>query len=140
MDEFDLGPNGEVDILFAPEDKMPDPRPKNSVVLAPGTGQVAVRETFFDRWKDTPSDLRIELVDDVASPILGVEEISKLEFAGLFVQFVAATAVNMWADTLIEHQPLRRHRRVGPCRSTRRRGALPQQPGDDIPRRAMGIG
>jgi hypothetical protein len=100
LDEFDLGPNGEVDILIAPADKMPDPRPKNSVVLAPGTAQVAVRETFFDRWNDTPSDLRIELLDEVPSPILGVEEIaSKLEFAGLFVQFVAATAVGMWGDT-----------------------------------------
>ncbi len=32
--------------------------------------------------------------------MLGVEELAgKLEFAGLFVQFVAATAVNMWHDT-----------------------------------------
>jgi hypothetical protein len=100
LDEFDLGPNGEVDILIAPADQMPEPPPKNSVLLAPGTAQVAVRETFFDRWHDTPSDLRVEILGDVPSPILGVEEIaSKLEFAGLFVQFVAATAVSMWGDT-----------------------------------------
>jgi len=100
IDQFDLGPNGEVDILIAPADQMPDPAPENSVVLEPGTGQVAVRETFFDRWNDKVSDLRIELVGDVPSPVLGVEEIAaKLEFAGLFVQFVTATAINMWHDS-----------------------------------------
>jgi len=100
LDQFDLGPNGEVDIVIAPADQMPDPRPKNSVILEPGTGQLAVRETFFHRGRDTPSDLRIELLDDVPPPILGVEELAaKMEFAGLFVQFVAATAINMWHDT-----------------------------------------
>jgi len=100
LDQFDLGPNGEVDILIAPADQMPDPRPANSVVLVPGTGQVAVRETFFDRRHDTPSDLRIELVADVPPPVLGVEELAaKMEFAGLFVQFVVSTAVSMWHDT-----------------------------------------
>lgn len=97
LDQFDLGPNGEVDILIGPADQLPDPRPKNSIVLEPGTGQVAVRETFFDRWNDTPSNLRVELVGEVPPPALGVDELaSKLEFAGLFVQFVASTAVNMW--------------------------------------------
>ncbi len=100
IDQFDLGPGGEVDVLIAPPDRLPDPPPKNSIALAPGTAQVAVRETFFDRKHDTPSDLRIELLDDVPPPILGIEEIAgKLEFAGLFVQFVAATAVTMWHDT-----------------------------------------
>jgi hypothetical protein len=100
LDEFELGPNGEVDILIAPADKMPDPRPRNSIVLEPGTAQVALRETFFHRYSDKPSDLRIELVDKVPSPVLGAEELAeKMEFAGLFVQFVAATAVTMWADT-----------------------------------------
>jgi hypothetical protein len=100
LDQFDLGPNGEVDILIAPEDQMPDPRPRNSIVLVPGTGQVAVRETFFDRVHDTPSDLKVELVDAVPPPVLGVEELAgKMEFAGMFVQFVALTAVNMWHDT-----------------------------------------
>ena len=100
IDQFDLGPGGEVDVFIAPPDRMPDPPPKNSVTLAPGTAQVAVRETFFDRKHDKPSDLRIELVDDVPPPILGVEEIAaKMEFAGLFVQFVASTAVTMWHDT-----------------------------------------
>ncbi len=100
LDQFDLGPNGEVDILIAPAHEMPDPPPKNSVVLVPGTGQLAVRETFFDRRNDTPSDLRIELLDQVPPPILGVEELAaKMEFAGLFVQFVVATAVTMWHDT-----------------------------------------
>ncbi|MFZ0667593.1 MAG: DUF1214 domain-containing protein [Acidimicrobiales bacterium] len=100
IDEFELGPNGEVDIFIAPEEKMPDPRPENSIVLQPGTGQVAVRETFFDRWNDEVSDLKIELAEPAAPPILGAEELAqKLEFAGIFVQFVTATAMNMWADT-----------------------------------------
>ncbi len=100
LDQFDLGPSGEVDILIAPHDRMPDPAPNNSIVLEPGTGQLAVRETFFDRRHDQPADLRIDLLDNVPPPNLGAEELAaKMEFAGLFVQFVATTAVNMWRDT-----------------------------------------
>ena len=100
LDQFELGPGGEVDILIVPEGEIPDPQAKNVIMVPPGTGQLAVRETFFDRAHDKPSDLRIDLVGEVANPILGVEEIAgKMEFAALFVQFVAATAVNMWHDT-----------------------------------------
>ena len=49
IDEFELGPNGEVDILIAPASAMPDPRPRNSVVLEPGTAQLAIRETYFEK-------------------------------------------------------------------------------------------
>jgi hypothetical protein len=98
VDQFDLGPAGEVDILIVPAGQG-DGR-KNCIEMAPGTGQVAVRETFFDRRVDTPADLRIELVGEVPPPVLGVEELAgKLEFAGVFLQFVAATAVTMWHDT-----------------------------------------
>jgi hypothetical protein len=100
VDQFDLGPGGDVDILFGPAADLPEPRPKNCIELAPGTGQLAVRETFFDRRRDRPADLRVELLGDEPPPVLGVEELAaKLEFAGVFVQFVAATAVNMWHDT-----------------------------------------
>jgi hypothetical protein len=100
LDEFELGPGGEVDLLIAPADQMPDPRPVNSVVLEPGTGQVAFRETFFDKLTQRPSDLRIELVGEVPPPEADGDDLaSKLEFAGIFLQFVAATAVNMWHDT-----------------------------------------
>jgi hypothetical protein len=99
IDQFELGPNGEVDILIVPEGDHSTSH-KNRVEMAPGTGQLAVRETFFDRRVDRPADLRVELVDGEPPPVLGVEELaSKLEFAGIFVQFVAATAVNMWHDT-----------------------------------------
>lgn len=101
IDQFDLGPGGEVDIVFGPPSGLPVPRPKNCIELTPGTGQLAVRETFFDRRRDEPSDLRVELVGDVPAPVLGVEDVaSTLEFAGMFVQFVTATAVQMWRDTL----------------------------------------
>jgi len=100
VDQFELGPAGEVDILIAPVGGVPEPRPANVIEMAPGTGQLAVRETFFDRLHDTPADLRVELVGDVPPPVLGVEDLAaQLEFAGVFVQFVAATAVNMWHDT-----------------------------------------
>ena len=46
---------------------MPDPRPVNSIVLEPGTGQVAFRETFFDKRTRPPADLRIDLVGEVAA-------------------------------------------------------------------------
>ena len=104
LDQFELGPKGEVDILIVPEGTAPDEDsksvPQNVIAVPPGTGQLAVRETFFDRVHDRPADLQIELVGDVPPPILGVDEIAaKLEFAALFLQFVAATAVNMWHDT-----------------------------------------
>lgn len=100
LDQFELGPGGEVDILIVPEGEIPDPHAKNVITVPPGTGQLAVRETFFDRAHDKPSDLRIDLVGEVPNPILGVDEIAgKMEFAALFVEFVAATAVNMWHDT-----------------------------------------
>jgi hypothetical protein len=101
IDQFDLGPHGEVDIFFGPATGLPSPRPTNCIELAPGTGQLAVRETFFDRRRDTPADLRVELVGEVPPPTLGVEELaSKLEFAAMFVQFVTATAVDMWRATV----------------------------------------
>ena len=101
VDQFDLGPGGEVDVLFGPAADLPDPRPKNCIELPPGTGQLAVRETFFDRGRDRSADLRVELVGAVPPPVLGVEELAVgLESAGLFLQFVAATAVQMWHDTV----------------------------------------
>ena len=101
LDQFDLGPGGEVEVYFGPPGGQPAPAPANWVELSPETAQLAVRETFFDRAHDRPSDLRVELVGDVAPPVLGVEALaSTLEFAGLFVQFVAATAVQMWRDTV----------------------------------------
>jgi hypothetical protein len=99
LDEFSLGPNGEVDVLFGPA-----PRPETSdahwIELVPGTGQVAVRETFFDRVRDRPADLHLALIGDIPPPVLSPDDlIPKLEFASLFVQFVAATVVQMWRDT-----------------------------------------
>jgi hypothetical protein len=100
IDQFELGPNGEVDIFIVPEGKGASTKQKNCIEMAPGTGQLAVRETFFDRRADRPAHLRVELVGGEPPPVLGVEELAgKLEFAGVFVQFVAATAVNMWHDT-----------------------------------------
>jgi len=98
LDQFELGPAGEVDVVISPTE--PDPPPANWIPLLPGTGQVAVRETFFDRRVQRPSDLRLELLADVPPPVLSPAElVPRLEFAGLFVQFVAATVVQMWRDT-----------------------------------------
>ena len=100
LDQFDLGPAGEVELYFGPAGAMASPVPKNWVELPPGTAQLAVRETFFDRRHDRPSELRVELVGDVPPPTLGAGALAaSLEFAGMFVQFVAATAVQMWHDT-----------------------------------------
>lgn len=99
LDEFTLGPNGEVDLLFGPA-PGPDSGTADWIELLPGTGQLAVRETFFDRAHDRPADLHLELVGDTPPPVLSADElVPKLEFASLFVQFVAATVVQMWRDT-----------------------------------------
>ena len=103
IDEFELGPNGEVDILIAPADKMPDPRPRNAVVLEPGTAQLAIRETHFDKRREKLARLRMELVPEpgevVPPPLLSAEELApKLEFAAMFLTFVGKTALQMWRD------------------------------------------
>jgi hypothetical protein len=101
IDEFDIGPNGEVDILIAPAADMPDPRPKNSVILEPGTAQLAIRETHFTKSPERLSRLRVELVgqDQVPPPLLSSDELApKLEVAAMFLQFVGGTALQMWHD------------------------------------------
>jgi len=103
IDAFELGPNGEVDVLIAPADKMPDPRPRNSVVLEPGTAQLAIRETHFVKSPEHYSRLRMELVPEpgevVPPPVLSADELApKLEFAAMFLTFVGATALQMWHD------------------------------------------
>jgi hypothetical protein len=103
IDEYDLGPNGEVDILMAPAAAMPDPRPRNAIVLEPGTAQLALRETHFERTPERLSRLRVELVGDPAAPVpppmLSSEELApKLEFAAMFLTFVGGTALQMWHD------------------------------------------
>ena len=103
IDEFELGPNGEVDILIAPESQMPNPRPANAVVLEPGTAQLAIRETYFEKSPEKFARLRVELVpqpgEEVAHPILSSEELApKLEFAALFLGFIGQNAVAMWND------------------------------------------
>ena len=106
IDEFELGPNGEVDILIAPADKMPEPRPRNSVVLEPGTAQLAFRATHFDKRSEKLADLRMELVPEpgevVPPPLLSVDELApKLEFAAMFLTFVGNTALQMWRDAAV---------------------------------------
>jgi hypothetical protein len=103
IDEFELGPNGEVDILIAPASAMPEPRPRNSVVLEPGTAQLAIRETHWDKRPEKMSRLRMELVpapgEVVPPPLLSVDELApKFEFAAMFLTFVGGTALQMWHD------------------------------------------
>jgi hypothetical protein len=103
IDEYDIGPNGEVDILIAPASAMPDPRPRNAIVLEPGTAQLAIRETHFEKTPERLSRLRVELVpgpgEVVPPPILSSEELApKLEFAAMFLTFVGGTALQMWHD------------------------------------------
>ena len=71
IDQFELGPNGEVDILIVPEGNRPSTGEPNCIEMRPGTGQLAVRETFFDRRVDRPADLRVELVGGAPPPVLG---------------------------------------------------------------------
>ena len=86
--------------MSVPAGRAPSPTPRNVIELVEGTGQLAVRETFFDKGTDRHADLLLELVDDVPPPVLDGDDLAgKLEFAGIFLQFVVATAPSMWADT-----------------------------------------
>jgi len=103
IDEYDIGPDGEVDILIAPESAMPYPRPPNSIILEPGTAQLAIRETHFERTPERLSRLRMELAakpgEEPPPPLLSSEELApKLEFAAMFLTFVGGAALQMWHD------------------------------------------
>ena len=89
--------------MIAPASKMPDPMPRNAVVLEPGTAQLAIRETHFEKSPERLSRLRMELVPEpgevVPPPVLSAEELApKLEFAAMFLTFVGGTALQMWHD------------------------------------------
>jgi len=99
LDALDLGPRGEVDLCISPGPRPPDAG-ANWVELQPGTGQLAVRETFFDRRVEEPARLELLLDEAAPPPVLRPDDlVDRLGFAGLFVQFVAATVVQMWRDT-----------------------------------------
>jgi hypothetical protein len=103
IDEYEIGPDGEVDILIAPASAMPDPRPRNSIVVQPGTAQLAIRETHFRKAPEHFSRLRVELVPQpgevILPPLLSSAELApKLEFGAMFLTFVGDTALQMWRD------------------------------------------
>jgi len=59
-----IGPDGRIDIIVSST-----PKPGNWLPMEPETGMIIVRQTFLDRSKETPADLRIERIsgDDVAA-------------------------------------------------------------------------
>ena len=100
LDQFELGPDGEVDVMIGPPGSEGDPPARNWVELVPGTGQLAVRETFFDRRQARPSELRLDLLDPEPPPRLAGDVLAPaLEMAAIFLQFVAAGAHDMWKGT-----------------------------------------
>jgi hypothetical protein len=103
LDAFDLGPDGEVDIWLGPT--RPD-GVTNFVELHPECGQVAIRETFHDKAAERPSELRIELVGDVAPPRCDATDlVPQLEFASLFLAFVGHACTEIWtgAEANVNH-------------------------------------
>ena len=104
IDEFELGPNGEVDILIAPASAMPDPqaaqrRRARARHGAAGHPRDPLREVARALrrgcgWSWCPSRARW-----CRRPILSSEELApKLEFAAMFLTFVGGTALQMWHD------------------------------------------
>ena len=45
------------------------------IPLVEGTGQLAVRETFFDRRSERPAELRLELLGEQCPPVLDPESL-----------------------------------------------------------------
>ena len=104
IDEYDIGLDGEVDILIAPAALMPTPRPRNADRARAGDGAAGhPRDALHEEARTGCPRLRMELVDDPARPVpppsLTVDELApKLEFAAMFLTFVGATALQMWHD------------------------------------------
>jgi hypothetical protein len=103
LDNFETGPDGQVDLWLSPV--RPD-GVTNWIELDPECGQVAVRETFHDRSTQRPSQLRIDLVDDVAPPRCTADDlVPQLEFASLFLAFVGHACTEIWngAEANLNH-------------------------------------
>ena len=145
IDEFELGPNGEVDILIAPASAMPDPRPRNAVVLEPGTAQLAIRETHFEKRPGAPVrpahgvGARAGRGRAAADPLrrrAGAQARVRRHVPHLRGRDRAADVARRGQ----QHEHLRGPGRLGPRRGAGGRGAHALQRGDDVPRRALPAG
>lgn len=95
LDDLTLDPDGGFEAIIARE------RPEgatNWIEMVPGTGQVAIRETFHDRATQRPASLHLELVEpEPAAPLDPDWFAERMELAALFVAFVTAMCHEMWA-------------------------------------------
>jgi hypothetical protein len=96
IDQFKLQPNGDFEIMLSRE-----PREGNWIKLEPGAGQMSIRETFHDRRKQRAAVLHLERISgDKKAPQLTPEELArKLQYASMFVMFVAKTCINMFEQS-----------------------------------------
>ena len=142
IDEFELGPNGEVDILIAPESQMPDPRPRNAVVLEPGTAQLAIRETYFEK---SPEQVRPAARRAGAPAGRGGAAPDPLERGAGAQARVRRPVPRLHRQERhrhverrrLQHEHVRWDVRCGPRGGARGRDAHPHQRRDDLPRRAL---
>ena len=145
IDEFELGPNGEVDILIAPAERcLGESPPRNAIVLEPGTAQLAIRETHFERTPERLSNLRVELVD-ARRRWPGAAAHPLVRRVGTQARVRRHVLDSSWggrrradvARRREQHEHLRGNGRLGPRRRAGRRGALPLQRRDDLSRRPL---
>lgn len=60
---LEVGPDGRFEILLSPEREA-----GNWLLMTPEVKAVAIRQTFLDRTRETPADLRIERVGEAGRP------------------------------------------------------------------------
>jgi hypothetical protein len=93
LDDFALAPNGDFAIALSKEKQ-----PGNWIALPDGAAQLSVRETFHDRTRERPAQLRIERVGSPLPPADWTPEIAaeRIALAARWMLFVAHSCVAMW--------------------------------------------
>ena len=139
LDEFDLGPDGEVDLVLAPPGTEFAEPPANLIELVPGTGQLAVRGDVLPPTHRSPGGpaLGADRRRAAAGPrARGPGDGTRARRA---VPAVRGGHRGEHVGRLgVEHQHVRRHRGRRARRSPGRRGALAQRRRHDLPRRPVG--
>ncbi len=93
LDQFAIGEGGRFEIFLSRERRAGDWIP-----LAEGAAQLAVRETFGDRRRERPAELRLErLGPPLPAPSLAPDVLAEqLDAASRFLLFVVRVCAGMW--------------------------------------------
>ncbi len=98
--KIEVSPDGTVEIILSKT-----PQPKNWLPMEEETSSVIVRQTFYNRSKEIPADLKIERIggDGLPTPMT-VEKIDEGLTIASKLMFGAAAMFSGWAEGFMKHE------------------------------------